>query len=63
MMMTYDNGMQESVALNFLVPRGGESRVIDLRGSGQRSVRRIDFWYDTAGLGKGQAEVTVFGMK
>ena len=42
---------------------GGESRVIDLRGVGQRSLRRIDFWYDTKGVGRGTADVTVFGMK
>ena len=36
---------------------------IDLRGIGKRSVRRIDFWYDTKGFLKGKADVTVFGMK
>jgi len=43
--------------------QGGESRAIDLRGIGKRSVRRIDFWYDTKGFLKGKADVTVFGMK
>jgi hypothetical protein len=37
--------------------------VIDLRGVGQRSIRRIDFWYDTRGIARGKADVTVFGMK
>jgi len=37
--------------------------VIGLRGSGQRSIRRIDFWYDTKGLLNGKADVTVFGRK
>jgi hypothetical protein len=41
----------------------GESRAIDLRGAGQRSLRRVDFWYDTAGLFHGKADVTLFGMK
>ena len=45
------------------IAQGGESRVIDLRGVGKRSIRRIDFWYDTQGLLKGKADVTVFGMK
>ena len=45
------------------IPQGGESRAIDLRGIGKRSVRRIDFWYDTKGFLKGKADVTVFGMK
>jgi hypothetical protein len=45
------------------IPEGGESRQIDLAGSGKRRIRRIDFWYDTKGLLKGRAHVTVFGMK
>ena len=45
------------------IPQGGESRAIDLRGIGKRSVRRIEFWYDTKGFLKGKADVTVFGMK
>ncbi len=31
--------------------------------SGQRSLRRVDFWYDTKGFLKGKADVTLFGMK
>lgn len=41
----------------------GEWRAIDLKGVGTRSIRRIDFWYDTKGFLKGKADVTVFGMK
>jgi hypothetical protein len=36
--------------------------VIDLEG-GRRSIRRIDFWYDTQGLLNGRANVTIFGLK
>jgi hypothetical protein len=32
-------------------------------GAGQRSLRKIEFWYDTAGGLRGRADVTVFGMK
>lgn len=45
------------------ISQGGESRQIDLRGSGRRSIRKIEFWYDTKGIFKGRANVTVFGMK
>ena len=45
------------------IPQGGESRAIDLKGVGQRSLRRVDFWYDTKGFLKGKADVTLFGMK
>ncbi len=34
-----------------------------LRGAGKRSLRRIDFWYDTRGILNGQATVVVYGMK
>jgi hypothetical protein len=63
MVVTYDNGAPEQITVRQNIPKGGESRVIDLRGVGKRSVRKIAFWYDTKGLLNGQADVTVFGMK
>ena len=63
MAVTYDNGQPDKIDVRQNIPQGGESRVIDLKGVGKRSIRRIDFWYDTKGSGKGKADVTVFGMK
>ena len=63
MVVTYDNGQPDKIDIRQNIPQGGESRAIDLRGIGKRSVRRIDFWYDTKGFLKGKADVTVFGMK
>ena len=63
MVVTYDNGAPEQITVRQNIPTGGESRVIDLRGVGKRSIRKIAFWYDTKGLLNGQADVTVFGMK
>jgi hypothetical protein len=63
MVVTYDNGQPDRIDIRQNIPQGGESRAIDLRGIGKRSVRRIDFWYDTKGFLKGKADVTVFGMK
>jgi hypothetical protein len=63
MVVTYDNGQPDNIDIRQNIPQGGESRAIDLRGIGKRSVRRIDFWYDTKGFLKGKADVTVFGMK
>ena len=63
MVVTYDNGEPDRVDVRQNIPQGGESRQIDLNGIGKRSVRRIDFWYDTKGFLKGKANVTVFGMK
>jgi hypothetical protein len=63
MVVTYDSGMPDNIEVRQNIPRGGESRAIDLRGIGKRSVRRIDFWYDTQGILNGKADVTVFGQK
>jgi hypothetical protein len=63
MVVVYDNGQPDKIEIRQNIPKGGESRVIDLKGIGKRSVRRIDFWYDSKGLLNGKADVTVFGMK
>ena len=63
MVVTYDNGAPDRIDVRQNIPRGGESRAIDLRGVGKRSIRKIEFWYDTKGLLNGQADVTLFGMK
>ena len=60
---TYDHGERDKIDVRENIPKGGESRVIDLHGEGQRSIRKIEFWYDTKGSGQGTADVTVFGMK
>lgn len=63
LVVTYDNGAPDEIDVRQDIPQGGESRVIDLRGIGKRSVRRIEFWYDTKGVLKGKANVAVWGMK
>jgi hypothetical protein len=62
MVITYDNGVPDNIEVRQNIPEGGESRQIDLRGAGKRSIRKIEFWYDSKGLLK-RANVTVFGMK
>ena len=63
MLITYDNGQPDRIDVRQEIAKGGESRVIDLKGVGTRHIRRIDFWYDTKGFLKGKADVTVFGKK
>ena len=63
MVVTYDNGAPDKIDVRQNIPKGGESRAIDLRGVGKRSLRKIEFWYDTKGLLNGKADVTLFGMK
>jgi hypothetical protein len=61
--VTYENGEPDRLDVRHDIPQGGETRTIDLRGAGQRRIRKIEFWYDTKGLGNRKAAVTAFGMK
>ena len=63
MVVTYDNGAREEVNTRNDIPKGGESQNIDLRGSGKRSLKTVEFWYDSAGLLNGKAEVKLFGLR
>ena len=63
MVVTYDNGAPDKIEIRQNIPKGGQSRAIDLRGIGKRSVRKIEFWYDTKGILNGRADVTIFGQK
>jgi len=44
------------------MPMGGETRETE-QNSGKRSLRTIEFWYDTRGGQDGKAEVTVFARR
>ena len=59
----YDNGQPDKLEVRQDIRKGGESRAIDLKGAGKRSLRKIEFWYETKGILQGKADVTVFGMK
>lgn len=61
--VTYDNGVPDEIPTAYNIPQGGESRIIDLRGAGQRSLRKVEFWYDTRGVGRGTAKVQLWGIK
>ncbi len=57
----FANGSEQNVELRNTIRAGGESRVIDIDGA-DRVIRSIDFWYDTASIGRGQrATVRVLG--
>ena len=59
----YDNGEPDKLEVREDIKKGGETRAIDLKGVGKRSLRKIEFWYETKGILQGKADVTVFGMK
>ena len=60
--VTYDNGGAVKLEVRENIPKGGETRDIDLQG-GKRSIRTIEFWYDTQGLLNGKADVTAYGRR
>lgn len=62
LVVRYDDGAPENINTRIEIPKGGESRVIDLKG-GKRKLKSIEFWYDTKGFLNGKADVTVFAMK
>ena len=58
----FENGDKFDVSIRNKIPRGGESRVIDLPG-GSRSIKKIEFWYETKGFLKGRGRVSVCGKR
>jgi hypothetical protein len=63
MIVRYDDGgAPENIDVRSNIPKGGESREIDLKG-GKRKLKSVDFWYDTKGFLNGKANVTLLGIK
>lgn len=60
MVITYQNGTTEDIALKHNFGPKSTSRVIDIRG-GKRLIQKITFFYDTKNLSPGKAVVHVFG--
>jgi hypothetical protein len=60
--VTYDSGAPESLDVRENIAKDSETRAIDLKG-GKRSIRTIEFWYDTKGLLNGKADVTAYGQR
>lgn len=62
MIVRYDDGAPENIEVRNEIPKGGESREIDLKG-GKRKLKNVEFWFDTKGILNGKAEVILFGAK
>ncbi len=60
--VTYDDGAPERLDVKENLAAGAETRVIDLHG-GKRSIRTIEFWYETKGNKGDKAEVVAFGQR
>jgi hypothetical protein len=59
--VTYDDGAPERLDVKENLAAGAETRAIDLHG-GKRSIRTIEFWYETKNNKGDKAEVVAFGQ-
>jgi hypothetical protein len=57
----FANGETQDVALRDVIPAGGESRVIDVEGAGDRVIRSIELRYDAQSLAGKKARVRIYG--
>jgi hypothetical protein len=58
----FASGGREELELRDVIPAGGETRTIDLRG-GDRIVRSVDFWYEAKSIGRRGAVVRLLGRR
>jgi hypothetical protein len=58
--VTFGNGTTQEIELRSLIGAGGETRAIDLNGT-DRVIRKVDFWYEAASLGRKKARITLYG--
>ena len=61
MKLHFANGETQDVELRDVIPAGGESRVIDIEGAGDRVIRTVELRYDAQSLGGKKARVRVYG--
>ncbi|MCI4668148.1 MAG: hypothetical protein MRZ79_08300 [Bacteroidia bacterium] len=60
MVIHYRNGSTQEVVLKKNFARGGESRVIDLKG-GKRVIKKVVFWYDSKNYSRSRATIQLWG--
>ena len=62
--ITYESGDKQDVMVNQEVKAAGESRLIDLKGGAERSIKKIIFVYKTLPNSKDEkAKVEIWGLK
>jgi hypothetical protein len=62
MKVHFRNGSVQDVDLRDVIPAGGRSRVIDLRGD-ERRIERVTFRYEAASPGRRRAVIQLFGRR
>ena len=60
--VVYGAGTSDELELRDVIPAGGRSRALDLRGA-NRVIKRIDFIYEAKSLGRRGAIVEIFGRR
>jgi hypothetical protein len=61
--VTFSNGEEQEVAVRALIPAGGQTRALDLKGS-DRHINKVDIWYEAYTAGRGvRSVVTLWGMR
>jgi len=61
--LVYQNGKVDQLNIKYLLPPGGESKIIDVKRYPIR-LRRITVWYQTDSLAHGtKAKLALWGMK
>jgi len=61
--VTYSNGGHDHIVTQFHIREGGRSRSINLRGIGDRNIRRVEFTYSRPLDFDGPAKVELFGQR
>ncbi len=62
MKVYFRNGDVFDVQVRYLIPAGGETRVIDLPGI-NRILDKVEFWYDSTNLTRKRAVVELWGLR
>jgi len=62
MILHFENGDSLELRLHQLVPAGGETRTVRLKGA-ERAIRRVDFWYEPKTIGHRGALVELVGRE
>ena len=57
----YENGHSEELRIRQVIPAGGHTRNIDLRGD-RRNIRSVELYYGKAAPHSGRPKVTVYGQ-
>jgi len=58
----FANGGSQELETRDLIPAGGETRAMDLRGD-ERVIRNIEIWYEAKSIGPRGAVVRVYGRR